>query len=768
MLVLLLTLYISFATKAEVINLLPNCVSQECFDNPTNIAISKDGSFFIVLDSGGNPYIRKSNFESGNVTASTIITLNEDNPDKTTLKFGLSPDDKKAFVLGRSTTTLSGRKDLLNQAVGQGTTCNCPSLTYFDGTVCVTGTITCTGFSNDTVCGCDNNNYLNICIAQSNGIKTFTKGGCSTSTSVFCNKDDQCPLGNCSNGMTFKQFTCSLTNACALASFSTDPCLSSSSSSSSSSSGTIEDDCSCATGNTFNGTTCTSGTIDCTGLPTDTICGCDNNSYLNLCIARANGIKKFTKGGCGTSSSVFCSNDDQCPIGTCSNGLKFEQFTCTENMCVLVEFTEDPCTTSSSSGGIIETFSVVHIINLQNNKINTFIPKLDGTTQNLTSASFLDSQGDRIIASNDNEDSPEFLVIDTETGEITENIISPGIAKSIELSPNLKKAVITFKDDLSQSIGFFNTKSRKIFKLDTPSSIIFDVDEFLSGVDFDLSGNRAAVSSLGGRHVLHLLDIENNGLIIKFLDKEKEFEGQTLSTISPDGRTTISVGNVTETNEIVVYKINVTKLFRLKLVKSVKFDNVTDTLDVAITPDNNNVLILISKENEKRVIVLSLENLSQLCEYKVSDDTLSGSLFIDPLGRYLLTQNSNDSSVSLITSLELGPVFQSIEPNTVSRKGGTEFTINGFIDTSRFTENVEVCFKNKKTCATSVTISSDGKTITGKSPKFKRKTKSPIPLTLSTENKTDGSQTTSSSSGFVQCTKQSNTQSRYKGIFKFR
>ncbi len=137
----------------------------------------------------------------------------------------------------------------------------------------------------------------------------------------------------------------------------------------------------------------------------------------------------------------------------------------------------------------------------------------------------------------------------------------------------------------------------------------------------------------------------------------------------------------------------------------------------------------------------------------------------DPYGRYLLTPNFDSNSVSLISDFQVGPVIRSITPDKGSSKGGTEFTIDGFVDPLIFTNNVKVCFRNKRFCATSVTISDDGKKITGVTPKFPRA--SIVDLILITEKKPNISTSSNFSSGSIQCTKEISTQTIYKQAFRF-
>ena len=131
--------------------------------------------------------------------------------------------------------------------------------------------------------------------------------------------------------------------------------------------------CNCPVSTYFNEQLCVAGTLSCTNSVSDTVCGCDNATYLNSCIARANGIKKFTKGDCGTVSNLSCTSNSQCPLGTCPDGKTYTKFTCspvvgsTTNKCTLIEFSADPCSiASSSSGGKVTCESVFSMCSCEN------------------------------------------------------------------------------------------------------------------------------------------------------------------------------------------------------------------------------------------------------------------------------------------------------------------------------------------------------------------------------------------------------------------
>ncbi len=212
------------------------------------------------------------------------------------------------------------------------TDCMCGVSAYFDesSSLCINGNIFCDNTS-DPVCGCDSKGYLNSCVAHANGVKSFTKDSCSFMASLSCSSNEQCPPGKCTNGNNFKKFTCDL-GLCTLIRYSKEPCSSS-----------LNTNCLCSSGSYFDGSSCVKGTLNCSNLPTDSVCGCDNNTYLNSCAARSTGIKSFTKGNCNSSIILSCSNDDQCPLGKCPDNKSYNFFSCISNKCNHITFTSDPC-----------------------------------------------------------------------------------------------------------------------------------------------------------------------------------------------------------------------------------------------------------------------------------------------------------------------------------------------------------------------------------------------------------------------------------------
>ena len=713
---LLLLFIIPFYSSAETVKDFSLCSSGICIENPTDLAVSNNGDFLLILDSSEQPSLAKSNVLSDTLGSFVFIPLGDDISDSSFLNIEISKDNKKALVISSSIA----QAVISNQIFAEGTACNCPLGYYFDETVCIFGMITCDS-TQDTVCGCDNKNYLNSCISRSNGIKKYTKATCGTTSDLTCSSDLDCPLGSCPKGGTFKKFACT-NSMCMLIEFSKEPCNVPLSSSSSGSSMTVEDSCNCKTGNYFDGSICTVGSLNCQG-DSDTVCGCDNNNYLNSCVVHANGIKKFTRGVCGTSSNLSCTNDSQCPAGKCPSGGAFNQYSCTNSMCTLIQYFVDPCLLSSSGGSNAGGhFSTIKIINLIDKSVKTFTPDINGKGQVISAAAFSDPEGKELLLGNNDSAMTIFFTLDTESGEVKDSFSGPGVSKSIEFSPDYNKGLITFTGTQSKSVGFYNKGTKTIKKLDIPNQILFDIDEFLSGADFDLKSERAVLSSLGGKHVTHIIDLKNQRITINFYGNN--LEGATRSTISPDGLFTVSAGEISEGNEIAVYKLNISKIRKPRLLKALLMKNEGSIFDIAITPDNNRVLLLLVKQEEKRIKVLSLKDLSTICDYKVSNGTSADSLTVDPLGRYLAFINND--SINIVNDIRLAPVLKSISTNK------NKFTIDGFVDPERFNKDINVCLQGKKMCAKSVTVSDDGKTITGDLQRISNKGRS---ITITGEEK---------------------------------
>ena len=194
-----------FVSKAETLNSIQTCSGEGCLTNISDVKVADSGEFFLLINSSDKPYVRKVDFSSNAFTDDITLPLDESNPDEGLFKVGISKDGEKAFAFRiTNAATASSRivsssfnnsifpKNEVNlkEQTNQGTDCRCPANTYFDGTLCVSGSTTCTDTTSDIVCSCDNLNFLNSCTAQANGVKKFTKTNCGSLSNLTCSNDD--------------------------------------------------------------------------------------------------------------------------------------------------------------------------------------------------------------------------------------------------------------------------------------------------------------------------------------------------------------------------------------------------------------------------------------------------------------------------------------------------------------------------------------------------------------------------------------------------
>lgn len=95
------------ASNAETITLLNKCLNGTCHKTPNSVAISSNGLFFIVLDSGDsktNAFLRRVDFSSGSFVDKGIIDLGSINPESANLYLYLNNSNNKALVVRRGTT----------------------------------------------------------------------------------------------------------------------------------------------------------------------------------------------------------------------------------------------------------------------------------------------------------------------------------------------------------------------------------------------------------------------------------------------------------------------------------------------------------------------------------------------------------------------------------------------------------------------------------------------------------------------------------------
>ena len=391
--------------------------------------------------------------------------------------------------------------------------------------------------------------------------------------------------------------------------------------------------------------------------------------------------------------------------------------------------------------------TLVQLVDLSNNSIKELSSVNSGDIK-IGEPAFLDQEGKKLIAGTLDLSLPQLVIIDLDSDSISNKLSLSDKPQSVNVSPNFKQAVITYSADLGQSVSVYNIANNSISTLSLNQDLGFAVDDFLGKVSFDLSGNKAALSSLGGNHVLHLLDLKNNKLTPLILDKTQD--GPTISAISPDGKTVISIGSVLKKSiGFKVYKSIISTDGTVSQITSIPFLDGSIALDVAISPDQNKIYILELKNNAKQLKILNAKDLTQTSEINVSSDNTQSFLSIEPNGRYAITPNTKtEASVSTITDLNSAPILKSIVPAVGSVNGGTAFTINGFVDLTRLAStDVKICFKG--ICSTSSSVSRNGQTITGITPKASQAGLSDV--TLSAKLISDGS----------------TASSRYEDIFQF-
>lgn len=103
--------------------------------------------------------------------------------------------------------------------------CKCSKGKKWNGNKCVikTGREVCTAIF-APVCGCDGQTYSSSCIANTEGIISFSDGECSSSSGTTgCNIDDDCPIGICPDNSTYMAFSC-IEGLCSELIFIRDPC----------------------------------------------------------------------------------------------------------------------------------------------------------------------------------------------------------------------------------------------------------------------------------------------------------------------------------------------------------------------------------------------------------------------------------------------------------------------------------------------------------------------------------------------------------------
>ena len=372
--------------------------------------------------------------------------------------------------------------------------------------------------------------------------------------------------------------------------------------------------------------------------------------------------------------------------------------------------------------------TLVQLVDLSSKTIKELLSVSSNNTK-ITRPAFLDAGGKKLIAGTLDLSSPQLVIIDVDADSIVNKIALSDKVESINVSPDFKQAIITYSEELGQSISVYDILSGSLFTHTLDEELSFAVDNFLGRVSFDPAGTRAIISSLGGDHAIHLLNLKTNKLTTSILSEAQN--GPTISTISPDGKTVISAGSVLKkTVGFKIYKSTIQADGSTSLSNSVPFFDGSIVLDVDISPDQNKIYILELKNNLKQLKILNFKDLTQIAELQVSSDNAQSFLAIDPNGRYAITPNTKtEASVNTVTDLNSAPILKSIIPNAALVNAKTPFTIYGFLDPTKFTSDVKVCFKDSSSCATSIVVSGNGQTIRGITPKVSQLGLSNVTLT---------------------------------------
>lgn len=400
--------------------------------------------------------------------------------------------------------------------------------------------------------------------------------------------------------------------------------------------------------------------------------------------------------------------------------------------------------------------TLVQVVDLTNNTVKELQSVTSKGTQ-IGIPVILDNEGNKILANTLSTTSPELITIDTNIDQIINRVPLPAVAKGISLSPTQNKAVITYKSPLGKTLSVYDTGTNILSDISIDSFISSSVGNFISRVDFDLAGSKAVLSSLSGSHTLHILDLTTNKLKTQILDKTSD--GPTLSTITPDGTVAVSIGSILDAaTGFRIYKTILSKDGGTALTNSSSFTDGSLVLDVDVTPDQSKILILsLLDEETKQLRILNLKDLAKITDLKIASDNAQSSLVLEPFGRYALTTNTNlEVSVSIIEDFNLGPIFKSISPNIAPANSATPFVINGFIDLTRFSDDVKVCFKSLDSC-TSTAVSKSGQTISGITPKISQQGFSD--LIIQAKSKIDSSLKASTYSEVFQFSKEAITTS---------
>lgn len=344
------------------------------------------------------------------------------------------------------------------------------------------------------------------------------------------------------------------------------------------------------------------------------------------------------------------------------------------------------------------------------------------------------------------EESSKVLIFDIEAAVVSGEFTLTDAVESVSISKNKKNVIFTFSNFLSKSVAVFDMLTGELILVPIEEKLLVESEGFFNRISSDISGRHVALSSQGGKHVLHLLDVEKKKLISEVLNEESN--GKVLHEISPDGKTSFLAGETTE-NIIKLYKVDISKSKKLRVLKTFNFVSRGSVLDLKITPDQRRVILLVEEEGSNEIRIFDFNTLNELGIPVVGDSV--EEILLDDFGRYFLFLNTGElPEIGLITEINSGPIIK-----TVGRLDSIEnsFVINGFVDSEKFSNNsVQVCFNDKRFCSRLTEIFDGGKTVSGDIPPGLSKIKN---VQISAADLEDGEVLTSNYEGIFEARPQS-------------
>src|SRR3989338_358828 len=359
-------------------------------------------------------------------------------------------------------------------------------------------------------------------------------------------------------------------------------------------------------------------------------------------------------------------------------------------------------------GPSANTKSIILSVNLDTNSVKQLNFYSASSTDDIGTIGILTGDGNKIIAGNTDSKSSKCLIVDANSDSIEKTLQVNDTVSTIQITPDFKKAIITYKGVLSQSISIYDVQTGTLNTLNTPDNLFFSIDAFLNTKAFDVNNKKQLLASLGGKHVLHLLDLVNEKLIIDILDNNSV--GFSLPAIFPDGSTAIVAGVINNQNGYKVYKVN---LSNMRTEGSVTFNDSNDVIDLKITPDQRKAYLLVNKGSKSVLKIIDTNTLSLLAEHQLSDkksirldlDPIS----IDPYGRYAIKSdslsviNSSSSSSSTSSSSTSSTTSGGVLNVSVCGNGSVEpgeecETANGIVFATSCTNCKLTCNKGTKKC----------------------------------------------------------------------